>query len=69
MFEWRRLSQVLKDELDQLKRRPNEPRKEIKADIMCARSSMNNLHHTQARTKPIKDHKPYNLEFCPWQAR
>ena len=31
---------------------PNEPRKEIKADIMCARS-MNNLHHTQARTKPV----------------
>ena len=44
---------MLKDELNELKHRRHELRKKIKADIMCVWSSINNLRHTQARTKTV----------------
>ena len=37
----------------ELKHCRHELRKEIKADIMCVWSSINNLRHTQARTKTV----------------
>ena len=46
----------------ELQHRRHELRKEIKADIMCVWSSINNLRHTQARTKTVLKWERSNLQ-------